>query len=624
MSFWTKEDKESRAGIAQALAREGHDTIKRLGELLAVKPKSRRKVDIVAEILPHLAGEPLRETFERLDETQKKAVAEAIYHPKHEFDDGRFKAKHNLAADFGKARKMSEEPTATLLRLFIFGDEVGKFVPVDLSAELRKFVAPPAKLQIKPQVELPATINLRVADFDWRTRRQTIETRAVPLTIVETEANALRDVAAVLRLVDAGKITASDKTFQPSANAVWEITNVLQRGDFYELPDKKNKNPVYLQEIGAIKGFAWAMLLQAAKLIELSASKKLKVSAEGRKMQANPPHEILRFVWQRWLKSTLLDELRRVDAIKGQTGKGKSTLTGIKPRREAINETLKICPINGWLAVDQFFNIARANFDFSVSRNLWELYVEEHEYGALGYEFGASLDKWLVVEGRYALCVLFEYAATIGLIDVAFIPPAGARHDYKELWGVDDYEFFSRYDGLMYIRLNNLGAYCLGLTDVYDAPQVAVKSRISVLPDLSLRIAGEPLAADERLFLSNFAEPESETVWRLDRGLTIAALEGGQKIEVLREFLQKRDEQELPEIVEAFLRATERRAAALRDKGTTRIIEAETAEIAAEIAAHPQTKKLCFRAGEKLLAVRTESEMQFREAVRKIGYGTKL
>lgn len=625
MSYWAREDKESRASVKRALEREGHETVKRLGELLAVKPKSRRKNDIIEEILPHLEGERLRETFNRLNNLQKKAVAEAVHHDKNEFDDGRFQAKYGAVADFGKPRQMYDEPTASLLRLFIYRDEISKFIPADLAARLKKFVEPPPKFQVKARAELPEKFTLREEKFNYRTRQTEVEIKEIPLTVVETETNALRDVGAVLRLVETGRIHASDKTFQPSAASVVEITEVLQGGDFYELPKKdKKKSAEHWQEIGAIKGFAWAMLLQAAKLAELTASKKLKLSDEGRKFLSRPPHEIIRHIWQKWLKSTLLDELRRIDAIKGQTGKGKSTLTGIKPRREAVAEALKNCPVGEWLAIDAFFRHIRAGgFDFQVSRNLWELYVEEHEYGSLGYDFGAGLDKWLVVEGRYALCVLFEYAATLGLIDVAYIPPYGARHDYQELWGVDDYEFFSRYDGLMFLRLNNLGAFCMGLSDSYAPPEVAVKSSLSVLPDLTIKVAGEPLATDEELFLERFAERESESVWRLDRGRTIAALESGQTIEVFREFLQKREEQELPERVEGFLRDAKRRARALEDKGLARIIECETAEIAEEIANDKRMKKLCFRSGEKSLAVWAESETNFREIARKIGYGLK-
>jgi hypothetical protein len=60
-----------------------------------------------------------------------------------------------------------------------------------------------------------------------------------------------------------------------------------------------------------------------------------------------------------------------------------------------------------------------------VARNdssIWHLYIAEPRYGSLGY---LGCHDWPLLEGRYTLCVLFEYAATLGLIDVTYTDPAG-------------------------------------------------------------------------------------------------------------------------------------------------------------------------------------------------------
>ena len=48
-----------------------------------------------------------------------------------------------------------------------------------------------------------------------------------------------------------------------------------------------------------------------------------------------------------------------------------------------------------------------------------------------------------------------------------------------DCWGVDDLSFCGRYDGLLYVRLNALGAYCLRITGAYEAaiPQTAGDQR---------------------------------------------------------------------------------------------------------------------------------------------------
>jgi hypothetical protein len=91
-------------------------------------------------------------------------------------------------------------------------------------------------------------------------------------------------------------------------------------------------------------------------------------------------------------------------------------------------------------------------------RAQWQLYVIDSYHGSLGH---AGQRAWDLVEGRYALCVLFEYAATAGLIDVAYADPRGARQDYRALWGAGQLSCLSRYDGLVAIRVNDLGGAVL-------------------------------------------------------------------------------------------------------------------------------------------------------------------
>ncbi|MBU1752162.1 MAG: hypothetical protein KKA73_31160, partial [Chloroflexi bacterium] len=127
-----------------------------------------------------------------------------------------------------------------------------------------------------------------------------------------------------------------------------------------------------------------------------------------------------------------------------------------------------------------------AGHTFAVARDLWHLYIADPNYGSLGY---AGYGEWPLLQGRYLLAFLFEYAATLGLIDVAYIHPSGARPDYHDNWGTDDLDCLSRYDGLLYFRLTGLGAWCLGLTAEYtqcpaDEPApLEVRQVLQVLPN---------------------------------------------------------------------------------------------------------------------------------------------
>lgn len=611
--YWKRKNKEARAELKSALEDASFDVVKVLAKKLNLTPKSRKKIDAVAEILPLLENtNKAVKIFLTLDSVQQKAVAEAVFHQKNEFDDGRFSAKYGTHPSFEK-HLSKYDSEATLLCLFIYSDETGRFIPADFAARIKPYVPKPQGFFLGTVENLPETITIKYAG--WKRKNE----ETIPLTIRETQAEAIRDFRSVCRLVEDKKIAVSDKTFYPSAKSVEEITAVLGNGDFYEIVEDKEHYP----NIGAIKGFAWAMILQASKLTNVSA-KKLEISNEGRKILTKPSHEIIKNLWQSWQKTTLLDEFNRVDEIKGQKGKGKSNLTGIKPRREAIVDSFQLCPVGEWIAIDEFFRCVRLNFDFQVTRNEWDLYIAESNYGSLGYEYGANFDYWNILQARYILAVLFEYAATLGLIDVAYIPPFDARQDYTELWGADDLDFLSRYDGLKFIKINDLGAYCFGLAEDFTPTKIETKTSLTVLPNFFVKINNQPLTVEEEIFFKNFAEKESENIWQISRELTIRSLENGQDIKSLREFLEIREEQFLPETVEGFLNDAPKRAKALRNRGLAHFIECLTNEIADEIAENPHTKKFCRRVGEKSLVVFDEHEKQFREIVRKIGYGVKF
>ena len=90
------------------------------------------------------------------------------------------------------------------------------------------------------------------------------------------------------------------------------------------------------------------------------------------------------------------------------------------------------------------------------------------------------------------------------MVDVAFTDPRGARLDYTHLRVADELSFLSRYDGLEYVRLNSLGAYCLGQTARYEPATPPPRTNLTLLTDLRVQSAA-PLPADERAMLETYA-----------------------------------------------------------------------------------------------------------------------
>jgi hypothetical protein len=221
------------------------------------------------------------------------------------------------------------------------------------------------------------------------------------------------------------------------------------------------------------------------------------------------------------------------------------------------------------------------------------------------------------------LAFLFEYAATMGLIDVAYIPPINARPDYGDLWGVDELQCLSRYDGLMYFRLNNLGVWCLGLTEEYVASPVEEAQILQALPNMDI-VATGPLPPADALFLEQIAEQTSDAVWKLDREKLLKTAEAGQKVADIEAFLNAKSGGNLPDTVTMFFKETAERMSSLVDRGDARLIEAKDEALAQLIANDSKLRSLCMVAGERYIVVPKDNEAAFRRTLRKLGYGVSV
>jgi hypothetical protein len=109
----------------------------------------------------------------------------------------------------------------------------------------------------------------------------------------------------------------------------------------------------------------------------------------------------------------------------------------------------------------------------------------EAKYGSLGH---SGYHDWHILQKRYLSCLLFEYVATLGMIDLAYVEPWQVPRDYSDLWGTDDLSFLSRYDGLLWLRLNPLGAYCLDTADGYQPQLPETNAMLAVLPSLQIKV----------------------------------------------------------------------------------------------------------------------------------------
>ncbi len=581
------------------------------GECPSSKMRNKDIPTRKAEIIKYLKGcmdemAMLKAIYAKLSFLEKAAVQEAIASPRSELDLTRFEAKYGARPALSNSWEYyyfsrDKKPTEfAWLSLWMTSNGV---MPRELRDRLKTFVQPPRALNAEYVETLPETQSILKGEEE------------IEIMVHSTENTALRDVVAMLRLLEVGKIGIGAATGRPTKPGAKMIRKILSSGDFY--PDDLDAPNAFDVEIGnaGIRPFAWAMLMQAAGLAQANGN-KLGLSASGSRALKKQPPALLKQIWNRWLKTRIIHEMNRIEVIKGQKSKGHP-LAAAPPDRQNIAQALAELDEGRWIEIDAFFKflIASGN-NITVTRNSWKLYIAEPHYGSLGYDHVA----WHQIEGRFTMAFLLEYAATLGLIDVALIPPWYARSDFGDLWGADDLSCLSRYDGLLAFRLNSLGAWILGNRKTYE-PVFHDEPCLQVLPNMEISRIESGSAPADILFLERFCEKASDQVWRISSEKVLECTEQGIGIDEIRQFLEDRNRGELPQPVFAFLKDMKKRTGQVKDAGPARLIECTSASVAQLIAKDTQLKKLCMLAGKRHLVVLSENEKQFKKALRGLGYG---
>lgn len=570
--------------------------LKRFAVHVPLATSKGTKADWVAALQAAMSGEPLRQMWNRLSSVQQTAVSEAVHHPLGVLDMQAFVAKYQTkpALHAGPANRF-DTGQPTLLALFVHHDRrTGTyFVPWDLAAALALWVAPPVDAAVR-------TVHTDAAEDG--------------LTVRCTESEALQDLKLLLRTVDQTKVQVSATTGVASAAAQQLVAGKLTHGDFYPLDEPVD---LWQPKVGPIKAFAWPLLLQAGGLATC-VSGRLALTPAGIKALVSPPAPTLRSLWRKWLDSRSFDEFSRIEVIKGQQSGGR-VMTAVSTRRHAIDDALRECPVGEWISLRGLSDFMRAaGHTFAVAHDLWKLYLFDKQYGALGYDgFGG----WNILEQRYMAALLMEYAATLGLVDVAFLHPAGATDDYCHIWGADELRFLSRYDGLDRFRITELGAYVWGLRAEYVPRPVVSPVRLQVLGNLWVQVLQGTMDMDAQHQLDTWARPAQVDTWELCPMKAAAAIEKGYETSALLAFLAAHSTEPVPQAVLDFLHTCNQNSKAFSVAGAATLMTGSDKATVDAVLADKALSKLAHRIDPKTLVVRNDQIDKFRERLRALGRG---
>ena len=341
-------------------------------------------------------------------------------------------------------------------------------------------------------------------------------------------------------------------------------------------------------------------------------------TARGRKALSAPPHGTVRDLWRKWVSSGVLDEFSRIENIKGQ--RSTTVLSSVSARRRTVAAAAASLPAGTWVEVDDLFaQMRRSGLNPTVERNsrsLWRLYLADPQYGSLGYD---GNHEWEILAGPVhpGGPVRVRGHARPARRGV-HRPGRGALEDFGHIWGADDLAYLSRYDGLTAVRVNDLGAYVLGITDQPPAA-LAPTAALRVLSTHEVVAVGD-LSPGDAMTLSAFAERTAERTWRLSMASLLAGMVGGRSLDDLHRLLDGASQGPVPETVTRLLSDAAARGSALSDRGVVRLVECADPATAALIARDTRTAAYCRLLGDRHLAVAAEHDLAFRDALEDLGY----
>ena len=212
--------------VAEAIEQLNLDVLRPLGQWVSREAPSRKQ-DLVPYLTQMLArADVVRRLYESLDKISKEAVQEALANPTGRMEPDRFQAK------YGQLPGRGERKSPARLQLFMPHNWT---LPPDLRPILKTFVPEPRSVSISTSENLPTTVPMQIPS--WRSSRGE-KPEEIPLRQRDTAPAALKEIPAMLRLLEAGKMRVGEKTRKPGQATIDAVTPLLVNGDFYQVEDK--------------------------------------------------------------------------------------------------------------------------------------------------------------------------------------------------------------------------------------------------------------------------------------------------------------------------------------------------------------------------------------------------
>lgn len=575
-----------------------------------ISMKGYTRKDQFADLIENDLKQGLPAALGRMGQAERDFLAECV-HRGQVISAATFSAKYGVACPqpsrYHSYRGDVEWLTPFIVREPTYNGVDLKSIPRDLVEPLRAVLPAPGKVQVRLSGTIPKT---------WTNDREGRgggPQRTVHL--FESERIGPAELDRVLRLVQGGKVKVTDATRRPTDATVRLVGGLLLEPDFsLECPQDHlhEFERKYYTAAGAVRAHAWPVLIQQCGWAKAKGG-ALSLTDKGKELLRKFDGPKFRQGIDELLDDTEFDELHRINHIRGQTGKAKRWIIPPSIRKRTIVEAMKKLPVGEWVAFEEARRLVEASGeDWNVMHGQGGfLYFFDPYYGYI--QDGAGL------RSQYLRAFIMETVAPLGLVDITYVYPHSRWPDlYGSLNG--DLPFCGRYDGLLHVRLNPLGAYALGFLENYEFRPDSRTGLFRVLPNLDLVLDGKPLNPADRAGLELVALPQSDAVWKLDAERILTHVESGGSFGSVREFLEANSESDIPENVQVFLSGLESKLGACLSRCPAVLLEWADHAQAQLISTSSGLRRLCHYAGENRVVVPSKNLSAFTRTLKRMGY----
>lgn len=347
------------------------------------------------------------------------------------------------------------------------------------------------------------------------------------------------DVAAIVRFAGSEQVKVKAGTYDITKA---KLAKLVEGIGFEEVCDNNGKfaMPKEARRTNDFKVALPLFLLAAnSELIRAGRDLLMRPSDKAVALLSRPLHEVAKTLFIDYLESKTICETHYITSITLYDGEDFIPWAHV---RLPILKLLKTCPVGQFVKYSDFEEYAAILYgDFFRQHTNCAVYVR----GASTRHYGSYTPDWDECEAQIIRLIL-SFCGALGMLDIAYTENAVGFKDMHE-----DYRV-----GISSFRITPLGAWILGLTAAYDAPQSAVQSAegdIIIQPDHTIMISGLKKRVEHEAFLSKFlikvSVDENVSIYKVDFPGIVKAFEQKITPAQLKGYLQKASGKPLPENV---------------------------------------------------------------------------